>query len=215
MKKIIFISIAFLMISASALAQLDRIGVGLSFSEKIVYNLIAKTGNPGINVRTWIALDKRKTMFIVPSVTAYNPHTVKPNSSFFTTTYLFHGDIDFQYRIFNEKTLTVVGFAGVNYTYLNYNVELLIASMVDPPVSGATFGFGPNLGAGLEMKMTSFWDFHVNAKYAWPGLVLNAPESESIWDETKPKFLSSPLTALVIEVQAVYYFHGRGKGYRR
>lgn len=213
MKKIISISIVLLLISISAAAQPDRMGVGLSFAQKIRFNQ-GDTGNPGLNVKTWINLDKRRIMSLVPSITAYSPHTVKPNSSYFTTTYLFHADFDFQYRIFKEKTLTVVGMAGVNYSHLISTVTMLI-SLPDPPLGDAIFGVGPNIGAGLEMRMSDNWDFNVSAKYAFPGLIVRAPGTISIFDENKPKLLSSPLTALVIQVHAVYYFKGRGKGYRR
>ncbi len=213
MKRIIFIYIALMLISISATAQPDRVAAGLSFAQKIRFNS-GDTGNPGLNLKTWINLDRRKTMFVTPSITVYNPHSVKPNSSYFTTTYLFHGDVDFQYRIFNEKTLTIVGLAGVNYSHLISTVTMLV-SLPDPPQGDATFGVGPNIGAGLEMRMASQWDFNVTAKYAFPGLIVNAPGTESIFDENKPKLLSSPLTALVIQVHAVYYFKGRNKGFRR
>jgi len=214
MKRFFWISVVLIMMSATSFAQPDRIGIGLSFSELIRFNK-GDTGNPGINIKTWVPLDRRRTMFIVPSLTVYNPHAEKPNSSYYTTTYLLHGDLDFQYRIYNERTLTVIGFAGVNYTHIISKIELLI-SMLDPPTEDATFGIGPNIGAGLEMRMSSFWDFNVNAKYAFPGIAFNDPASVPLTDPiTKPKFIYSPLSALVIEVQAVYYFSGRGKGYGR
>ncbi len=216
MKRFFWISALLLTMSVTLFAQPDRIGVGLSFAQAIYFNY-GDTGNPGINVRTWVPLDKRRTMFIVPSITAYKPHVSNPGtSSFEPTLYLFHGDLDFQYRIFKEKTLTVVGLAGVNYTHLISKIELMIPDMVDPPVDDAAYGIGPNIGAGLEMRMSSFWDFNVSAKYAFPGIVFNDPATIPIEDPTaKPKFISSPLSALVIEVQAVYYFSSRGKGYRR
>lgn len=215
MKTIFSISLILLLMSISSAAQPERIGVGLSFAEKIRFDY-GDTGNPGVNIKTWIYLDKRRTMFLVPSITAYNPHTMKPGntSSFTTTTYLFHADADFQYKVFNEKTLSLIAFAGVNYTQFISTVNLLI-SMTDPPQDKSDFAIGPNIGAGLEMRMSDYWDFNVSAKYAFPGLIWKAPETESIFDENKPKLLSSPYTALVIQVHAVYYFKGRGKGYRR
>lgn len=213
MKRIVIACIVFLLAAVTAGAQPDRIGAGLSFAQKIRFNQ-GDTGNPGLNLKTWIDLDKRKNMNIVPSITVYNPHSVKPNSSYYTTTYLFHGDLDFQYRFFKEKTLSVVGTAGVNYTHLISTVTMLI-SLPDPPQGDATFAFGPSIGGGLEMRMASHWDFNVGAKYIFPGLVYKAPGTVSIFDENQPKLLSSPLTALVIEVTAVYYFWDRGRGYRR
>lgn len=215
MKRFFWFSLLLLMMSVTSFAQPDRIGVGLSFAEAIYFNY-GDTGNPGINIRTWVSLDKRRIMFLVPSITAYKPHVSNPGtSSFEPTAYRFHGDLDFQFRIFNDKTLTVIGLAGVNYTQLISKIVLNI-SMTDPPLDDAKFGIGPNIGAGLEMRMSSFWDFNVNAKYAFPGIVFNDPATIPIEDPTaKPKFISSPLSALVIEVQAVYYFRGRGKGYRR
>lgn len=219
MKRIISICIVLLLMSISAAAQPERIGVGLSFAEKIDFNYnTGVTGNPGLNVKTWINLDKRQTMSIVPSITAYNPHTKTPNTSaYFTKTYLFHGDLDFQYRIFRENTLTVVGMAGLNYSHIITDVIVSeqITGATNLPQDSATFGIGPNIGAGLEMRMGSQWDFNVSAKYAFPGLIANAPGTQSVFNEDKPKLLSSPLTALVIQVHAVYYFKGRNKGFRR
>lgn len=212
MKRFISISIILFLMSNAAIAQPDRIGAGLTFAQKIWFNG-ADTGNPGLNIKTWIKLDKRKTMFLVPSISAYNSH-LKTYTTNFTTNYLFQADLDFQYRVFTEKTLSVIALAGVNATYLYSAVEARISVLV-PKENDAIFGFGPNIGAGLEMRMASSWDFNVTGKYAFPGLELNAPGTISIWDESKPKLLSSPLTALVIQVQAVYYFKGRGKGWRR
>lgn len=216
MKRIISICIILLTLSITTSAQVDRVAVGLSFAEKIRFNNIGDTGNPGINLKTWIDLDRRKTMSIVPSLTAFRPHTMSPGntSSYQVTTYLFHGDIDFQYRVFTEKTLSVVAMAGVNYSQFFSTVDLFI-SMTDPPTGDSDFGIGPNIGAGLEMRMGDLWDFNVGAKYAFPGLIVHAPGTVSIFNENKTKLLSSPYTALVIHVQAVYYFKTRRKGYRR
>lgn len=213
MKRYIAFLIIFFLMSAVASAQPDRIGVGLTFAEKIRFNT-GDTGNPGLNVKTWLKLDKRRTMFIVPSISAYKPHTITHTTNF-TTNYLFHADVDFQYSFFTEGTISVMAFTGVNYTHLYSAIELRISGATNVPENDALSGFGPNLGAGLEMRMASSWDFNVSAKYAWPGLQINAPNTVSIWDENKPRLLSSPLTALVIQAQAVYYFKGRGKGWRR
>lgn len=212
MKRIFSISIIFFLMSVAAIAQPDRIGGGLAFSPKIRFNL-GDTGNPGLTLRTWIKLDKRKTMFIVPSITAYNPHTITHTSNF-TTNYLFHGDLDFQYRFYNEGTLAIYALTGANYTYLYSAIEMRIPA-TNPPVNASLYGLGPNIGAGLEMRMSSFVDFNVSAKYTFPGLKVKVPGTISIWNEENPRLLSSPLTALVIQVQAVYYFKGRGKGWRR
>ncbi len=218
MKRLISISIVLFIMSAVAFAQPDRIGVGLTFAQKIRFNG-GDTGNPGINAKAWFKLDKRKTMFIVPSISAFKPHQTTHTTNF-ATSYLFHADVDFQYRFFNEKTLAVYAFTGLNYTHLYSAIEMRIGGMTDPPVNDALFGFGPNIGAGLEMRMASSWDFIVTAKYAFPDLRIKDPASISLLElsnnpDATPKLLWSPLTALVIQVQAVYYLKDRGKGWRR
>ena len=213
MKRSLSILVFLLLIQLAGNAQVERAAAGLSFSQKIRFNN-GDTGNPGLNLKTWINLDKRHTMSIVPSVTAYMPHVVTPNSSYYTTTYLFHGDLDFQYKFFQEKTLSVVAFSGVNYTHIIVT-STTVADGIVAPEGGQTHGFGPNLGVGLEMRMSDHWDFNVNAKYAFPGLQYKVSGTQSFFNELKPALLSSPLTALVIQAQAVYYFTGRSKGFRR
>lgn len=113
-----------------------------------------------------------------------------------------------------RKTLAIYALAGVNYTFL-YSAVNLRDNFTIPRENASIYGLGPNIGGGLEMRMASNWDFNVSVKYAFPGLEYKVPGTISIWDETKPQFLSSTLTALVIQVQAVYYFKSRGKGWRR
>lgn len=217
MKRLISISIVLFLLSTAVFAQPDRIGVGLTFAQKIRFNG-GDTGNPGLNVKSWFKLDKRKTMFIVPSISAYRPHQTTHTANF-ATSYLFHADVDFQYRFFNERTLAAYAFAGVNYTHLYSSIEMRISIPI-PLENDALFGFGPNIGAGLEMRMASSWDFNLSAKYAFPRLRIKDPDSISALElsnnpDATPKLLWSPLTALVIQVQAVYYFKDRGKGWRR
>jgi len=158
--------------STAAFAQPDRIGGGLTFAQKIRFNT-GDTGNPGINVKTWLKLDKRKTMFIVPSISAYLP-IPRTHTTHFATNYLFHADVDFQYRFFTEGTMSVMALAGVNYTHLYSAIEMRDSYTI-LQVNDALFGFGPNIGAGLEMRMASSWDMNVTGNYAFPGLELTAP----------------------------------------
>jgi hypothetical protein len=162
------------------------------------------TGNPGLNVKTWISLDQRSVFQIVPSVSAFMPLEVN-HTSYLTTTYMFHGDLDFHARLFKEKSLKFVALAGVNYRRIISRNKMVI-SLPEEPVDSTISGVGPTLGLSLEMRMNASWDFVVAARYSFTGL---RPGDRSAGE----RFLVAPLASPVIQVQAVYYFYRRGRGY--
>ncbi len=203
-KKTLFIVTGLLLLGVSLFAQPERIGVGLAFSTKKRFNN-SDTGNPGVNLATWIRLDRKKTMYLVPSVSVFNPLTMN-HTSFLATNYMVQADLDFHYMAYHEKTLKLVALAGLNYTGIISRNEMVI-SVPLPPVDSTLQGFGPNIGAALEMRMGSMWDFIVTGKYKFTGLKFNDPALEQ-------GLLSAPLSAFVVQIHAVYYFRGRGKGYR-
>lgn len=203
MKRIVIACFALFLVAETAVAQPDKIGIGLTFATKKRFNG-GDTGNPGANVKTWIPLDRRKIFQIVPSVSAFLPLEVN-HTSYFTTTYMFHGDLDFQAQVAHEKSLKLVALAGVNYRHIISRNRMVI-SLPDEPVDSTLTGFGPTLGAALEMRMDGSWDFVVSARYSFTGL-RPGDRSEGEW------FLAAPLASPVIQVQAVYYFYSRGRGY--
>lgn len=203
MRRILFPVLLLLLISVTAQAQPERIGFGLAFGQKVRFNG-GDTGNPGLNVKTWIALDRDRKLHIVPSVTAFNPGRTN-RTTYWVNDYRFHADLDVQYAFLQEKTLKVAGLAGINYSYLTSTNEIL-GPTVGIPVDSTLYAFGPSLGAQLEMRMHSFWDFVVSARYT--------AASFSLDDGTDISFFGAPLSGVVIQVHAVYYFYGRGKGYR-
>jgi hypothetical protein len=198
---IIFVSLFF--IAATTAAQPERIGAGLTFATKKRFNK-GDTGNPGLTVKTWISLDKRKVFHIVPAVSAFIPLEVN-HTSYFTKTYMFHGDLDFQARLFREKSLKVAALAGINYRHIISRNRIVI-SLPEQPVDSTISGFGPTIGATLEMRMSAYWDFVVSARYSFTGLRAGDAAAGE-W------FLVAPLASPVIQVQAVYYFYSRGGGY--
>lgn len=189
--------------AAAAFSQPERISAGLSFATKKRFN-DGDTGNPGINAKTWISLDKKKVFHIVPSVTAFLPLEVN-HTSYLTTTYMFHGDLDLQARLVREKSLKLVALAGVNYRHIVSRIETVI-SLPGQPVDSTLSGFGPTIGAALEMRMSANWDFIVSARYSLTGL---RPGDISAGE----RFLVAPLASPVIQVNAVYYFYSRGRVY--
>ncbi len=206
MKKLFIISISVMLLTAAAEAQPERIGAGLTFATKRRFNG-GDTGNPGLNIRTWIPLDKRKFFHLVPSATMFN-YLVMNHVSHLTTTYMFHGDLDLQYMFFHEKTIQLAAIAGINYTHIISRHDLAIVSMPDPPVDSTAAGFGPSVGAAMEMRMGPHWDFIVSGRYSFAGLRAGDPAmGEGI--------LTAPLSAPIIQVHAVYYFRSRGRGYSR
>ena len=182
--------------SAPALAQVYRVGAGLCFASGYEFNTI-EMGNPGFKVKTWIALDRKSTIHIVPTFIVFNKNTA--DAGYFSiSNYSFHGDLDGQYMVFMEKTVKVVVFGGINFSHLTSKV-----SETDPkypleiyapnaPDNETDIGIGGNLGAGLELRMGSHWDMNVSAKY-----------------------IVSKYSQFIISVEGVYYFKSRRKAYRR
>lgn len=203
MKRFLILTIMAIGIPALTWAQPERIGAGLTFTVKKRFNG-GDTGNPGLNLRTWIPVDKRKALHIVPSVSVFNPHKIN-HVSHITTTYMFHGDLDLQYRLFHEKSLKLIGVGGVNYTHI-ISRNKIEYSVPDIPVDSTLSGFGPTVGLSLEMRMSSNWDFIVSGRYSFTGLRAGDPTLGE-------KFLVAPMSTPVIQVHAVYYFRSRGRGY--
>lgn len=206
MKKLVIIGISVMLLSAAAEAQPERIGAGLTFATKRRIN-DGDTGNPGLNIRTWIQLDRKRNYYLVPSATMFN-YLVVNHTTHLTTTYMFHGDLDLQYMFFHEKTIKLAATAGINYTHIISKIDLVITSMPNPPVDSTAAGLGPSLGAAMEMRMGPHWDFIVSGRYSFAGLRAgDVSKGEGI--------LTAPLSAPIIQVHAVYYFRSRGRGYSR
>ena len=170
--------------------QVNRIGGGLAFSTPVDFNY-GETGNPGLVLKTWVALDKASTMHIVPSVTAYYRYKLETGYSILTNL-MFQGDLDFQYTLFHEGTVKFVAFAGGNVCYLNSDFEPLIVTGNETITDTADFAIGGNLGAALELRMGPKWDFYISGKYTF-----------------------SQYSSFVISVQGVYYFKSRRRAYKR
>jgi hypothetical protein len=174
-------------------AQIYRIGAGISFATGFEFNGI-EIGNPGAKVKTWIALDKRSTIHIVPTLSAFNKNRIEAGY-YSLTNYMFMGDLDGQYLIYKEGTLGLIAFTGVNFTYLSS-----VVAQTDPkypipdyaPDSQNELAVGGNIGAGLELRMASQWDMNVIGKY-----------------------IVSKHSQFLISVEGVYYFKSRRKAYRR
>lgn len=206
MKKLLLLLVLVLISSAIALGQPERVGAGLTFSTKRRFNG-GDTGNPGINIKTWIALDKRKRLHVTPSFTIFNPLEIN-HTSHQTTNTMFHGDLDFQYQVFHEKTLKLVAIAGLNYTRIISKNVIVVVIPNDPVVDSTISAFGPSIGAALEMRMSPFFDFIVSGRYAFAGLHLGDPALDE-------KLVVAPLSSPVIQIHAVYYFSSRSRGYSR
>lgn len=208
MKKLIFVLLSIFLISTSAFSQPERIGAGLTFATKQWFNQ-GNTGNPGLNLKTWIALDKRKTMHIVPSVTVFNP--LQQGNPIVRTNYMFFGDLDFQYKLYHEGTLKFVANVGANYTQIISNIYIdpeILIFIPEPPLDSTISLFGGSVGAAIEMRMSSTWDFILSAKYNITGLNYKSPSEPA-------KLFNSRFFMPVIQIHAVYYFLDRGKGYSR
>jgi hypothetical protein len=189
--KIVFIQAALMMgLCLNGLGQIHRIGGGFTFSSGADFNN-GETGNPGIVLKTWLALNKASTFHIVPSVTAFNRYKLETGYSVLTNL-MFHGDLDVQYTVFSEENVSAVAFAGGNVMYLHSDFEPIVVSGDETITDTAGFSVGGNLGAGLELRMAPKWDFNVSGKY----LFSNYPQ-------------------FVISVQGVYYFKSRRRSYRR
>lgn len=179
-----------LVLGVPAKGQIYRIGGGLSFASGTQFNS-GETGNPGLKLKTWITLDKRQSIHIVPSITVYNPY--KLEKAYLTlTNYMFQGDINGQYTFFKEGTLKLAGFAGANFTYLFSDYEQLVDLGKEVLADARDYAIGANLGGCLEMRMGSRWDFNVSGKY-----------------------LFSKYAHFIISVEGVYYFKNRRRTYRR
>ena len=170
--------------------QIHRVGGGLTFSSGADFNY-GETGNPGIVLKTWLALNKSSTFHIVPSVTAYNRYKLE-TGMYVLTNLMFQGDLDFQYTIFQEGTVKAIAFGGGNATYLNSDFEAIVVTGNETVTDDSDFAIGANLGAGLELRMAPQWDFNICGKY-----------------------LFSTYSQFIISVQGVYYFKSRRTAYRR
>jgi len=186
----IFLAALFLLAGQNSYGQIHRIGGGLTFSSGAEFNY-GETGNPGIVLKTWLALNKASTFHIVPSVTAYNRYKLE-TGMYVLTNLMFQGDLDFQYTIFTEGTVKAIAFGGGNATYLNSNFEAIVLTGNEIVTDESDFALGANLGAGLELRMAPKWDFNISGKY-----------------------LFSRYSQFVISVQGVYFFKSRRTAYRR
>lgn len=179
-----------LIISVGSKAQIHRVGGGLSFASGAEFNY-GETGNPGLTIRSWLAINKPSTLHVVPSVTVYNRFRQETGYSILTN-YMFQGDLNLQYAFFNESNVKAVGFGGGNITFLSSTFEPL-NEVGNAAISDDTdYAFGGNIGAGLELRMAPKLDFNVSGKY-----------------------LFSRYSQFIISVQAVYFFKVRRRAYRR
>ena len=171
-------------------AQIYKAGAGLSFASGVDFNQ-SENGNPGLKLKTWISLDKRNNFHIVPTLTAFNPD-VRDAGYYTLSNYMFMGDVDCQYMLFEEGTLKMVVFAGVNFTYLSSKVEEsdpkypLDVYAPNAPGDLSDNGLGGNVGAGLELRMGAHWDMNINAKY-----------------------IVSKYSQFIMSVEGVFYFQSR------
>lgn len=174
-------------------AQIYRMGGGLCFASGFQYNS-SEIGNPGFKVKTWIALDKRSTIHIVPTITIFNRNLLNAGA-YSISNYMYMGDVDGQFVVFHEGTLKVVVFGGGNVTYLNSVVAQVDEKYPIPeyaPDNESDFALGGNVGAGLELRMGNKWDMNVSGKY-----------------------IVSKYSQFIISIEGVYYFKSRRRAYRR
>ena len=184
------LSIILLIASLDVSAQIRRIGAGFTFSTPVDFNY-GETGNPGIVLKTWISLNKARTVQLSPSVTAFNRYRVENGYSILTN-YMFHGDLDLQFTVFQEGNVKALAFAGGNATYLTSDFEPIVLTGNETITDATDYAVGGNLGAALELRMSSRWDFFISGKYTF-----------------------SNYSQFVISVQGVYYFKGRRRPYGR
>jgi hypothetical protein len=171
-------------------AQAHRFGAGLSFASVNSYNT-GETGNPGFSVHYWYDLTKSGTLYLAPSVTVYNPYTLKTGYMDLIN-YMFQGDLNLQYTILKRGFIGIVAFGGCNVTQLFSKYTPVVITGDETLENKDDRFFGGNLGAGLELYMSPRWDFNVSAKYIF-----------------------SNYSQIVIGVQAAYYFKKRKRAYRR
>jgi hypothetical protein len=185
-----FLSALILLSCPDLTAQIGRIGAGFAFSSGTDFNY-GETGNPGIVVKTWVNLNKAHTLQLTPSVTAFNRYKLETGYSILTN-YMFHGDLDMQFTVFREGNVKAVAFAGGNIMYLTSDFEPVVVTGNETITDATDLAIGANLGAALELRMASKWDFYISGKY-----------------------LYSSYSQFVISVQGVFYFKGRRRAYRR
>lgn len=185
-------TIIFLMfiLNSHTFAQVHRIGGGLSFASGAEFNS-GETGNPGLVLKTWLAVNKRSTLHIVPSISVYNRYRLETGYMILTN-YMFHGDLNAQYAFFQEGTVKAVAFGGANFTYLISKYEPIVVTGNETLSDAQDYAIGGNVGAGLELRMAPRWDFNVSGKY-----------------------LFSKYSQFLISVEAVYFFKNRRRAYRR
>lgn len=174
-------------------AQIYRMGAGLCFTSGFQYNS-ADVGNPGFKAKTWVALDRRSTMHIVPTITVFN-RSVRNAGTYTITNNMYMGDVDGQFVVFHEGTLKIVVFGGGNISYLTSEIAQVDKKYPIPdyaPEDQDDLVFGGNIGAGLELRMASHWDMNLSGKY-----------------------LMSKYSQFVISIEGVYYFKSRRRAYRR
>lgn len=190
LKSIALVAGIFLLAGIHASGQVHRIGAGFSFASGTTFNY-GETGNPGLFVKTWLAVNKSSTLHVVPSLTAYNRYKRSTGYSILTN-HMFHGDLDFQYTFFQEGTVKAMAFGGGNVTYLISKYEPLVVTGNETITDASDLAIGANLGAGLELRMAPKWDFNISGKYIF-----------------------STYSQFIISVQGVYYFKSRRGAYRR
>ena len=184
------LSVLLLISCLDATAQIRRVGAGFTFSTPVDFNY-GETGNPGIVLKTWIILNKAHTLQISPSVTVFNRYRSETGYSILTN-YMFHGDLDLQYTVFQEGNVKLAAFAGGNVMYLTSDFEPIIVTGNETITDTTDLALGGNLGAALELRMAPKWDFFISGKYTF-----------------------SSYSQFVISVQGVYYFKSRRRSYRR
>lgn len=190
MKQLFLIILVSILFSFQSGAQVHRVGGGFSFASGAEFNF-GETGNPGLTLKTWLALNKRSTFQIVPSISVYNRYRLETGYSTLTN-YMFHGDLDAQYAFFEDGSVRAVAFGGGNFTYLTSFYEPIVVTGNENITDQSDYAVGANIGAGLELRMAPKWDFNVSGKY-----------------------LFSKYPQFIISVQAVYYFKSRRGAYRR
>jgi hypothetical protein len=189
--RISFILVAlFLLNYSNAYGQISRIGAGFAFASPVDFNY-GETGNPGIVLKTWVILNKAHTLQLTPSLTAFNRYRMETGYSILTN-YMFHGDLDMQYTVFQEGNVKLAPFVGGNVTYLTSDFEPIVETGNETITDTTDLAPGGNLGAALELRMSPNWDFFISGKYTF-----------------------SKYSQFVISVQGVYYFKSRRRAYRR
>ena len=103
-------------------------------------------------MKTWIALDKRSTIHIVPTITVFN-RNIRDAGSYTLTNYMYMGDVDGQFVVFHEETLKIVVSAGGNVSHLNSLIAQADEKYPIPeyaPDNKSDMVLGANLGPVLS-----------------------------------------------------------------